>query len=587
METNEFRIDKNKVLTKEYKLDQTNPGNTIQYVRNSTGTLMVDSNNTNIESQRLVINLVNTRYKLLSFNNVLKTQFEEFLDPEIVIPETQQTDVAATSTGNLIDLQNQLNNKDEIISNLQQTVDDLSNTLNTAIPPAAPEEPAEKDTKKARIFSDGTLVRDKDRTMFYYIIEDGKKRWFQWNEDLLDATAKALGKWKEIDKSINIRGGVPILIDTTQDILDDIPEGAPFTNFDLVKNIQSPPPPPINLEDGKRLVAKWFNVENPLIIETTNTTPTESELTKQVQLYIASAEGIVNQITVWEDGPWYDWKPQLPIYDPTPKKWERSKNTGMSQGIDTFKIMFKHTSDATKDAFSPVSSNYINQQLLDAYSKIKLSIDNPEYNMILAASVFNDVNDEYYQTPEERLKVIIRYVPKMPNVLDLSKDSAISAITATGISINNITVAPLIPTTTAANIGKVQSCNPPAGTAITKDTQITLTTYKSGDISLSGVSISGGMFTNVVSKLKSLGFTNITVSAISRTGYSSVNELVFAIVSDVGASLSAYSTYTYDRAIYLKVDIQQDSYNFTYNKQNKFLSAEQIISYLNAKIPSI
>ena len=42
-----------------------------------------------------------------------------------------------------------------------------------------------------------------------------------------------------------------------------------FTTFDLVKNVQTPAPPPLDLGD-KRLTAKWINIPNPLIITTTN-----------------------------------------------------------------------------------------------------------------------------------------------------------------------------------------------------------------------------------------------------------------------------------------------------------------------------
>jgi hypothetical protein len=382
MEANEFRIDKTKVLTKEYKLDYTNPGDAIEYTRNSLGTIMVDTNLTNIDSQRLVINLVNTRYQLLSFNNVLDTTFSEFLDPEITVPDEQQLNSATQNlSGTVLDLQNQLTTKDDIINNLQQTVDSLSNTLSSIPTPAAPQG-IQEDNKKGRLWADGTLVRDRNNTAFYYIIEDGKKRFFQFDQEVLRAAAKAMGKVKGYEDTEQ-KIPIPDFVETTQDILDEIPQGAPFTAFDLVKDVKTPAPPPLDpsFMNGKRLIAKWFDVPNPLVIETENTTPTESELTKLLKLYVVSAEGIVNNVEVWEDGPWYDFKPQLPILDLIPgRSWNWSKITGFQDGVDSFKVMFKRTTNSATDKLSNSTGNMSGQSLLDAYQKIncQLIIQNTE-----------------------------------------------------------------------------------------------------------------------------------------------------------------------------------------------------------------
>lgn len=590
METNEFRIDKTKVLTKEYKLDQTNPGKAIQYTRNSNGTLMVDSNSSTIGTERLVINLVNTRYKLLSFNNVLKTQFEEFLEPEITVPDEQQTG-AQDQTGTIIDLQNQVATKDQIIDNLNQTIDNLSNTLASTTSAAATEavdvaalinnaltSATTADNKKPRIFADGTLLRDKNNTAFFYIVEDGKKRWFQWNVELLNIVAKSLGKIKG-DGSVD-------LIDVSQDVLDDIPEGAPFTNFDLVKNTQTPAPPPLDL-GGKRLTAKWINIPNPYVIYTTNTTPTDTELLlSNLQLQVASAEGIVNGIEVWEESPyrpgWYEGKPQLPIadpYGPNANVWMRSKIVGFQQGVDTFKVMIRKTWDPTWDKFTSNDFNLKGNDLLNAYYKPQLSIDNPEWRLYLTAKILNDVNDEYYQAPEDRLEVIIRYVSKMPNVVNSTETDARNAITATGISSNNISLGPSIRTTNTAEIDKIQSSNPTAGSDITKDTQIILNKYIGSDITIPSWAIAVPYpFDNVVRQLKSLGFTNITVGDISRTTYSTADNSVYAILTDTNQSLSSQSTYTFNRPIILKVSIWN-------SPALSGLSDTLIITLFNNKIP--
>lgn len=594
MEQNEFRIDKNKVLTKEYLLDQINPGNAIPYVRNSLGTLMVDSNSSNINSERLVINLVNTRYKLLSFNNVLKTNFEEFLDPEITVPDEQQTG-AQDQSGTILDLTNQVNNKDQIIDNLNKTIDALTTTLaNTSSGSAAEAidvaalinetltSAATANNKKPRIFADGTLLRDKNNTAFFYIVEDGKKRWFQWNIELLNIVAKSLGKIKS-------DGGVD-LIDVSQDVLDDIPEGAPFTNFDLVKNTQTPAPPPLDL-GGKRLTAKWINKPNPYIIYTTNTTPTDSELLlSDLQLQVASAEGIVNNIEVWEESPyrpgWYPGKPQLPIMGmETNATWWRAKITGFQEGVDTFKVMIRKTWDPVWDKFTSNEFNLTGNNLLDAYYKPQLSIDEPEWRLFLTAKIFNDVNDEYYQVPEDRLEVIIRYVSKMPNVINLTEADAKNAITSTGIPASKISTSTVL-TANSSLYGKVQSSDPVVNSNITKDSDIQLVIYKGGVITVPNSITYVSRFSDVVRALKRAGFNNIQVGQIYRTGYTTQDMSVSAILKQGNTTLTPNSTYLFSDPIYLKVNIWNDGrlINFT---RNVNVPDNILISYLNNLITSI
>ena len=588
MESNDFLIDKNKILFGEYNKSQVNPGKTILYTRNSNGTLYVDSNSSDINKQRLVINLVGTKYNLNSYENVLKTEFEEFVEtiPDITIEETTIQDMS----GQLNDYQNQIKTRDQKIDNLNATIEELNSKLNSVNTSAvsqsvdvagtiqaALDAATNSNNKKPRIFSDGTLIRDKDRFAYFYIIEDGKKRWFQFNEELLNIVAKSSGKVTAT--------GAPDLIDVSQDVLDDIPSGAPFTNFDLVKNIQTPAPPPLDLA-GNRLTAKWINIPNPLIITTTNTTPTDEELTIPVQLQVASAEGIVNSVEVWEDSSWYQNKPQLPIYDPNPKIWNRSKVTGFQQGVDSFKVMLRKTNDPVTDGFTTGEFGFSALPLLNAYTKIKLSLDNPEYTIKLAAKILNDVNDEYYQVPEDRLTVIIRYVPKMPNVTNLTVSDARAAITATGVLNTNINESNLILTNNASLYNKVQSTNPIVGADIDKNSIINLITYKGGLLTVPQNISVYSQFNDVVRVLKRTGFNNISVNQIYRSGYTTQNLSVSNILKSGNVTLTAGSAYSFDNPIYLKVNIWNDGRLIGF-LSNTNQPDSILISYLNNLITTI
>jgi hypothetical protein len=591
MESKEFLIDKNRILKGEYNKQQVNPAKTLLYTRNSNGTLYVDSNSSDINRQRLVINLVGTKYNLNSYENVLKTEFEEFVEtiPDITADETVIQDMS----GQLNDYQNQITTRDQKIDNLNATIEELNNKLNSVNAQAvgqsvdvagtiqaALDAATNSNNKKPRIFSDGTLLRDRNNTAFYYVIEDGKKRWFQFNEELLNIVAKASGK-------VTATGG-PALIDVSQDVLDDIPSGAPFTNFDLVKNIQTPAPPPLDL-GGNRLTAKWINIPNPLIITTTNATPTDAELTIPVQLQVASAEGIVNRIEVWEEGAWYQNKPQLPIMDPyggNANIWQRSKETGFQQGVDSFKVMLRKTNDPVTDGFTTGEFGFSALPLLNAYTKIKLSLDNPEYTIKLAAKILNDVNDEYYQVPEDQLTVIIRYVSKMPNVTNLTVPDARAAITATGVLNNNINVSNLILTNDASLYNKVQSTNPIVGANINKNSIINLISYQTGTLTVPQNISFYSKFNDVVRVLKRTGFNNISVSQIYRTGYTTEDLSIARILKSGNVTLTASSTYKFDDPIYLKVNIWNNGQLIGF-MNNSTRTDSILISYLNNLITTI
>lgn len=595
MESKEFLIDKNRILNGEYNKQQVNPAKTLLYTRNSNGTLYVDSNSSDVNRQRLVINLVGTKYNLNSYENVLKTEFEEFVEtiPDITADETVIQDMS----GQLNDYQNQINTRDQKIDNLNATIEELNNKLNSVNTTSVAQSVNVADTiqaaiiaattsnnKKPRIFSDGTLLRDSGNDAFFYIVEDGKKRWFQFNEELLNIVAKASGK-------VTATGG-PALIDVSQDVLDDIPSGSPFTTFDLVKNVQTPAPPPLDLGD-KRLTAKWINIPNPLIITTTNTIPTDTELTIPLQLQVASAEGIVNRVEVWEDGAWYQNKPQLPIMDPVkqPNIWKRDKITGLQQGVDTFKVMLRKTNDPTTDGVATINPALAGRiDLLTVYSKIKLSLDNPEYTIKLAAKILNDVNDEYYQVPEDQLTIIVRYINKMPDVVNESQQDAVAIITSTGIQSSNITINTAGPRTSDGNLfNKVQSSNPIAGTGINKDSIISLTIYKGGTLTVPQNISSYSHFDDVVRVLKRTGFNNISVNQIYRTGYPTENLSIASILKLDNVTLTAGSSYKFDDPIYLKVNIWNDGVliRVTNGTNNSTQADSALISYLNNLITSI
>ena len=607
MEQNEFRIDKNKVLTKEYLLDQTNPGNAIPYVRNSHGTLMVDSNSNNIDTQRLVINLVNTRYKLLSFNNVLKTNFEEFLDPEITVPDEQQTG-AQDQTGTILDLQNQVATKDQIIENLNQTIDNLSNTIAAtnsgsvaeaidvaSIISQAINEATTQDNKKPRIFSDGTLIRDKNQDAFFYIIEDGKKRFFNFNEELLNITAKSLGKIKVVNGQ-----EVPDLIDVSQEVIDDIPSGAPFLNFDLVKNVQTPAPPPLDL-GGKRLVAKWIYLngnlgktpDNPIVLTVTNPIPGNLELEIPAQIQFATAEGIVNSIEVWdwpENTQWFNGKMSLPIrtgYSTKLNDYKQYTLMGRSEGSENVKIILKDTTAPLSPGTAGFGMNFV-----DRYKPIQLSLQNSEYDLVLTPKVLNDVDDVFHAV-DERLYVRVKYRAVMPNVIDKSTTDARTILSNIGIPgpLVDINDNQGIRTNNSSLYYKISNQFPAQGMLIDMNTSISLKTYQPGNISFASLLIaSNTKFVNVIRALKMRGFINFQVIDVRRSTFATDHTNVYKVSTPGYDNINlSFITQTYtvpwNDMFLIRLEIHNDSFSFKNNKWYRQLSDQDIINEFNDMIP--
>jgi beta-lactam-binding protein with PASTA domain len=214
-----------------------------------------------------------------------------------------------------------------------------------------------------------------------------------------------------------------------------------------------------------------------------------------------------------------------------------------------------------------------------------LSIDNPEYRTRLAAKIANDVDDEYYQTPEDQLEVIIRYVPKMPNLISSTSDSARSALIDIGIPSQNIEVRTLGYTSTQSSRNKIYLSSPEAGAPITKDTQIILTKYNVND-TINFPTIFVYSFDNVVRTLKARGFTNIQINNIYRTTFVSQDLTVDAIVNSNNSNYIANTPVNYNAPIYLNVNLRDDG-RLIFPYRNDSRPKEQLKQYLTNQIAII
>ena len=604
MESKEFLVDKNRILTGEYNKHQVNPARTVLYTRNSNGTLYVDSNSSDINRQRLVINLVGTKYNLNSYENVLKTEFEEFVEsiPDITVEETTIQDMS----GQLNDYQNQIKTRDQKIDNLNATIEELNNRLNSinastvaqtvdvaGTIQAAIDNATKQDNKKPRIFSDGTLIRDKDRTAYFYIIEDGKKRFFQFNEELLNITAKSLGKIKVVNGN-----QVPDLIDVSQQVIDDIPSGAPFLNFDLVKNVKTPPPPPLDL-GGKRLVTDWIYTddkgktpENPILIEVTDAVPANNKLILDLQLQVATAEGIVNFIEVWdwpEGVQWFDGKMSLPIKDGNSindDDYKSFTSVGYSAGTARVKVILKNTYSLLSASGPGNGFAFANR-----YAPISLSAQKPEFDLVLTPKIGNDTNDILHAF-DKKLYVKIKYIVSMPDVVNKTETDAISSITTTGIPASNIQVVNGPRTSDASLFNKIASSTPIKNTLTSINTQVKLVKYLPGDITINtGFLMANTQVIPIVRLLKSYGFTNFQVNSIYRSTYSIDHTSVFKLMANnTNIPLSFInSTITVPYTANFNIDLYIDTnrYSTYYSKWYYQLTDQQIKDEFNQLITTL
>lgn len=606
----QFVVDKDKIAAGDYRTDQTNPASSIPYIRNSAGTVVIDSNTQNIDNNRLVINLISTQYKLNSFENIIDTEFTEFVQeiPDVTIEDlTTVTDLS----GEVNNLQNQIKVKNNQISDLTATVEELTNTLNSITPAtatgaeatnvadaiqaaiaAAAQPPAEE--TKPRIFSDGTLLRDDiyltGAANFYYIMENGKKRLIR-DENVLNLVARASGKQKLSGTNTMI----PDLIDTPQYILDEIPNGAEFTANDLVKNKPTDPPPPIELA-GRNLLARWIypengtgkTADNPIIIETTNTTPTQTELTLFTQLQFASAEGIVNRIEIWDmnDGTqWFDGKVPLPIKDRSSDvtQYRLFKISDRQQYTDNISIVLKNSDLKLK---SGTASN--GQPFIDRYEPIKLSIQNYEFNLALTPKIFNDNGDMYHDF-QEILYVSVKFKSAMPNLISLTEASARTQLNTIGIPDNQITVINGSRTNDSNLFNKIQKTEPEKNTLVSSNSSVRLFKYIPGLIRLDGsitgtypTAVPSDLFT-LVRSLKSKGFINFEITAVSMISYNSEHRKVYKYRRQNGNVINTHSSQDipYDEILKFEIYIHSNEVSPTYGRNYSYLTIDQIISEYN------
>lgn len=604
MESKEFLVDKNRILNGEYNKHQVNPAKTLLYTRNSHGTLYVDSNSMDINKQRLVINLVGTKYTLNSYKNVLKTEFEEFLDtvPDIPTEDTAMQDMS----GQLNDYQNQITTRDQKIDNLNATIEELNNRLNSintstvaqtvdvaGTIQAAIDNATKQDNKKPRIFSDGTLIRDIDRPRYFYIIEDGKKRFFNFNEELLTITAKSLGKIKVVNGE-----QLPDTINVSQQVIDDIPSGAPFLNFDLVKNEKTPAPPPLNLGDGVQIRARWVypadgkgkTPDNPIIIETTNTTPTNAELTLLLpMLQVASAEGIVNSLEIWDlnrNNGWFEGKTSLPIkftYDGN-DKYRTFVSVGKQEGGETVIVILKNTNEGLKpgNAYSGIG-------FADRYKPIKLSATQAEYNLTLTPKILNDNNDVVHEV-DEILYVKVKYTISMPDVVNKTETDARNEILATGLPASNIQVIPGPRISTASLFNKIASSNPIKNARIDINSQIKLVKYLPGDITFNSGILVNRKLPDFIRLLKSYGFVNFQIGSIYKSTFYSDHLDVYKLSANginIPISIISNNTVTWDANFIIDIRIDTNIYSSYYGNFYNRLTDQQIKNEFNQLISTL
>lgn len=608
--SNEFRVDKEQILIGNFNKSQIKPEKTIVYSRNNSGTLVVNSNDQNINSQRLVINLIGTKFKLNSFENVLKTDFEEFIEeiPDIE-PNTTQEAVQDLS-GQVNDLENQIRAKNLAIDNLNSTIEELNKQLSmvnsgsaaaaidvSGAISAALNDALKPDDTKPRIFSDGTLLRDRDNFSFFYIMENGRKRFFNFNEELLNITAKAIGRVKPSGTGQPI----PDLLDVSQDVLDDIPSGAPFTNFDLVKNKPTDAPAPVDLE-GKPLIAKWVypnngigkTPDNPIVINVVNFNPTNDELRVPLQLQFATAEGIVNRVEIWDltyNTTWFDGKLSLPIKDinNSDNDYKQFKVAGRQQYTDQIQVILKDTTEKISSGTAGNGLNYVNR-----FKPIQLSIQNPNFNLALTPKIFNDNDDELHDLGEV-MYISVRYTPKMPNLINLPVPDAVNTLTSIGIPTSRISILNGPATSNSSLINKVASSTPIKDSPLNGVPQITLLTFKAAGIVIPSTilgNLSNKKLPVFIRQLKVLGFQDFLVTDINRTiwenEHTEVNKLFRADGTLIPFSFTATTNViSFEEILRLRIYVSNFRMSPKYNRIYSSLSEAQIIEEFNELIQTL
>lgn len=499
-------IDKSLVETGQYDPSLIIPTNTKIYPRNTVGSMLIDSNIQNINDHRLVVNLTGVQYKKNSFEEIIDISFSEFLDPEI---EYEESSEASNTLDQVPGLQQQLAQKDEQIKQLTESLSDLQDSLqgvNQQIQDLNALQNTSQgqsiDDTKGRIFTDGTLLRDRAQQEYFYIIEDGKKRWFWFNNDLALAAAKAFGK-------VTPSGAID-WIDVSQYILDRIPSGANFEAEDLVKNKKTPAPEPLALPNGQRIISSWVTNQNPIVIRTTKIGK-QTNLKIPVSIRFTTDTGKVNKIEIWDHSiPWYETKPQIPIkrsaFDDS--DWGKDTITGYwgPDTIDKFDVWIKDTTSKLSGADNNSNVNGINY--INRHTDIVVDRNNPVKEIVLVAKVFNDTAGEGYS---DKLIVRIELVPDpMPNVIGEKNIDVTAKIRNVGIT-NDIKLIQGIIAPDDSLINDVYKQSIPAGTtlALSSSDIIELTYYGPRKVTIPEWRYQN--WKTIGRYLKDLGFTKINI----------------------------------------------------------------------------
>ena len=461
----ETRINQDEIIIGKYKTDTPNPSVASTYPRNSNGTVVVDANSSDIERRKLVVNLVGTRYSNTSFTEVLDTEFEEFLDPEIKVPDLETAQQADTSASKILELQAQLeaeklknNSNQAIIDQLQGAI---TNAQQLAISSIADEFAPSADDKKARIFSDNTLLRDKNDYNFFYIVEAGRKRRFigDSRNDLVAIVAKSVGKLKP-DKTVDF-------IEVGQDVLDDIPSGQPFRNFDLVKDKNTPALPPLTLPDGAQIVAKWVN---PAPVTLQVTSDQLSNLTIDLDLQMTSAEGFVNYLYILD-------LPRNPNNQPDVSDWFPGRMPLVASSvvdayepnsIRRFTIPLKRTALDYNNQI-PFPPNTALQPLI-------LNATTPEITIPITAKLFNDTDGKGFSDTKY---VTVKLAAKVPSLSNKTISAARTELAAQGLQLN---VSSYTYTAQRSLDDRIITQDVPVNTALTPGSVINVTAHQYGRI---------------------------------------------------------------------------------------------------------
>jgi len=484
---NKVAVDKSLIESGQYDPGLIIPTNAKIYPRSSAGSILIDSNIQNISDYRLVINLTGIQYKKNSFEEIIDINFSEFLDPEIEYEESSET---KNTLDQVPGLQQQIAQKDEQIKQLTESLSDLQDSLqgvnqqiqdlnasqiNASQINTTQNQPP--DDTKGRIFTDGTLLRDRDRPSFYYIIEDGKKRWFWFNADLAFAAAKAFGK-------VNATTGAIDWIDVSQYILDRIPSGANFEAEDLVKNKKTPAPPPIVLPNGERIIGQWVTDQNPIVIRTT-TLGYQKDLKISLSAKFTTDTGKVNVLEVWDDSiPWFEGKYPLPVKASgrADTEWGFDKSVGDwgPDYPDKFDVWIKDTSTTLSgNQNSPRKGlDYVNR-----YSNIYVDKNNPVKELTLKVKLFNDTNGEGFS---DKLTIRIELQPEpMPNVIGERNIDVTQQIRDKGIG-NEIKLIQGLMAPSDNLINDIYKQSVPAGTTLTLNSSdiIELTYYGAREVTI-------------------------------------------------------------------------------------------------------